>query len=333
MWLRSGGVERRTEARFSRVLAALRLKIGGRLYHFVSPEPASGSSGSRFLHAFANYDEMEENVAPPNPLANFLLKLQSDPASQNVVGAFDSLLATLTGSGPVVRPFVDASVSAALNAIQQIQQKQEREKLLGEIDRQLFLQFLESEVAYLKTHRNLKSVALYQKVSREQQICQNKQWQIRDALSRLFDVQQIDSGFYSALTAERGKTFVAFIKMKISDDYAYTPTIDDYIDARETSAVRKIMEQMIEYWADDDGTVFDAHDAWVDLRQRWDAWASKHKDRVAALKKYWTASGGGKDVGSNPGGIGVIKGYYKELYAVIESGNLLRLIAKLAATP
>jgi hypothetical protein len=272
-------------------------------------------------------------MGPANPLANFLLKLQSDPTSQNVVGAFDSLLGTLTGSGPVVGPFVNASLPAALNAMQQMQQKQEREKILGEIDRQLFLQFLEGEVAYLQTHRNLKSVALYHKVSHEQQICQKKQSQIRDALNRLFNVQQIDRGFYSALTAERGKTFFAFIKMKISDDFAYTPTIDDYIDARETSAVRKILEQLIENWANDDGTVFDAHEAWVDLRQRWDAWASKHKGRVAALKKYWTASGGGKDVNSNPAGIGVIKDYYKQLYAVIEDGNLLRLLNKLTSAP
>ena len=117
--------------------------------------------------------------------------------------------------------------------------------------------------------------------------------------------------------------------MKISDDMAFTPTIDDFIDARETSAVRKIMEQLLVNWANDDG-VFDAHEAWMDLKERWHAWVSKRHERMAALKQYWTATGGGKDVDSNPGGIKVIRDYYKDLYAIIEEGNLNRLIEKAA---
>jgi hypothetical protein len=272
-------------------------------------------------------------MGSPTPITDFLSKLQFNPATQNVVGVFDSLLGSLTRSDPVIGPFVNDALWAAQNAMRPIEEKQERDRILGEIDRQLFLQFLEGEVTYLKTHRNLKSLTLYHRVSQDQRICQKKQSQIREALNRLFKVQQIDRGFYSALTAERAKTFFAFIRMKISDDTVWAPTIDDYIDVRETVVVRKIMEQLIENWANEDGTVFDAHDAWLDLKGRWDAWASKHKLREAALKKYWTASGGGKDVNSNPGGIAVIRDYYKELYAVVEAGNFFWLVNKLNKIP
>jgi hypothetical protein len=54
---------------------------------------------------------------------------------------------------------------------------------------------------------------------------------------------------------------------------------------------------------------------------------------VAAFKKAWTATGGGRDIDSNPGGMGVIQAYYTELYEVIKDGDLPKLAQKLGATP
>jgi len=273
-------------------------------------------------------------MAFPKQLADLLDRLQADTISQNVIGSFDSFLTAITGSGPIIAPLVygtNPMADTMGTMATMMKQMQEREKVLGEIDRQLFLQFLEGEITYLKTHRQVKSLALYHRVSHDQQVCQKRQSQIRAALYQLFSVQQIDKGFYSALTAERGKTFLTFIKMKLSEDFAFTPTIDDYLEARETSAVRKIVEQVLVSYANDDGNVFDAHAAWIDLKQRWDGWASKHRERLIALKKYWTAAGGGKSVDSAPEAIPVIKDYYKALYETIEEGDLARMIRQAAA--
>jgi hypothetical protein len=261
----------------------------------------------------------------PNPVVVFLQKLHDDPATQNVVGTFDSLLGALTGSGPVIGPIVYPNPLA-----QAMNQMMEREKVLSEIDRQLFLQFLEGEITYFKTHRTLKVLALYHRVHHDQQVCQKKQVQIRTALNHLFNVQQIDTGLYAALTQERGNSLVGYLKMKVSNDYGYTPTIDDYIDAHEAVAVRKIMEQVLDTWINANDDVFAAPVEWADLKERLDAWASKYHKRVAALKEYWSASGGGKDVDSNSSGLEVIKAYYKDLYAIIEEGDLVRLIKKAA---
>ena len=81
------------------------------------------------------------------PLADFLRKLHDDPSTQNVVGTFHDLLGAVTGSGPVPGPVYPISAG------QRMQQKLEREKVLSEIDRQLFFQFLEGEITYFKTHR------------------------------------------------------------------------------------------------------------------------------------------------------------------------------------
>ncbi|HXJ90064.1 MAG TPA: hypothetical protein VMS18_24845 [Candidatus Binatia bacterium] len=264
-------------------------------------------------------------MGPPNQVADFLRKLHDDPITQNVVGTFDTLLGALTGSGPVIGPIVYPNPVA-----QMMKQVMEREKVLSEIDRQLILQFLEGEITYFKTHRTLKVLALYHRVHHDQQVCQKKQVQIRAALNRLFDVQQIDSGLYAALAQERGNSIVGYVKMKISDDYGWTPTIDDYLDAHEAIAVRKIMEQVVETWMANNDDLFAAPAEWADLKERLDAWASKHHKRVGALKGYWTASGGGKDIDSNDSGLQIIKAYYKDLYATIEEGDLARFIKKAA---
>jgi len=264
-------------------------------------------------------------MGPPNVVTDFLRKLHDDPITQNVVGTFDNLLGALTGSGPVIGPIVYPNPLAQI-----MQQAQERQKVLSEIDRQLFLQFLEGEITYFKTHRTLKVIALYHRVHHDQQVCQKKQVQIRAALDRLFSVQQIDTGLYAALTQERGNSLVGYLKMKVSNDFGWTPTIDDYVDAHEAVAVRKIMEQVLDTWIAADDNLFSAPAEWADLKERLDGWASKHHKRVAALKQYWTASGGGKDIDSNESGFQVIKAYYEELYSIIEEGDLARFIRKAA---
>ena len=261
-------------------------------------------------------------MATPKWLGPFIQTMQAD--TYNVISSFDSALSAITGSGPIVGPMVYGNPFADM-----AQFLVEREKVLGEIDRQLFLQFLEGEVTYLKLHRHMKALAIFHKVEHDRQVCQRKQVQIRNALNRMMGTEGIDKGLYSALTAERGQTFLTYIKMKLSDDTDWTPTIDEYLEARETSAVRKIMEQLLVTHASDDSDIFDAHAAWIDLKDRWAAWASKHHERIASLKQYWTASGGGKSVNSNPGGIQVIRDYYKALFDIIEEGDLKRMIRQM----
>jgi hypothetical protein len=133
-------------------------------------------------------------------IADFLSALQSNPATQSVVGIFDALLRTVNGSGPVVGPAVNNALLKAMTAIGPVERKA---NILGEIDRQLFLQFLEGEVAYLKAHRNLDSLSLFQRVDHDRQICRTKQQQIRAALNRLLDTMKIDSALATALAAQQ----------------------------------------------------------------------------------------------------------------------------------
>jgi hypothetical protein len=86
--------------------------------------------------------------------------------------------------------------------------------------------------------------------------------------------------------------------------------------------VRRVLEQAFEHYADTDKQ-FGAHNAWVGMARRWNTWASKYNERMAAFKELWDTMGGGKDLTSNPQALKVIDDYYQHLYMQLESGNTI----------
>ena len=266
---------------------------------------------------------------PFGPYKAFVEKLQGDGSAgavRSIVGLYDSLLTELNQIAPTAGRAVPAKTgkTAGLEI-----------KALSEIERQLFLQFLISELTYLRGHRIMQGPALGHKVNHDRQICQLKQAQISKALLRVFNVQGIDDGFYSALTAERGDTIAAYIKMKLTtQEFTMMMSLDDFLNNRETAAVRRILDQVLDNYLDaGDDDDFHAHDAWIDLKQRWDGWASKHHERMAALKQLWQAMGGGKDLNSSPQAFKTIDDYYQELYKQIEEGDAMVFWSKVANPP
>jgi hypothetical protein len=255
---------------------------------------------------------------------DFIKTLQGDnPASvrQSAVAMFDALLAELNQIVPAGRfALASTGVGASL----------ERLKVLSEIDRQLFLQFLESELTFLRQHRIMKVGDLWKRVNHDISVCQRKQAQISAALIRMFSVEGIDKGFTSALVAQRFETFKTFVVMKITaKEVTAMWTVDDFLNNRETAAVRRILDQLLDLYADDQASPdFDAHEAWMDLKQRWDGWVKNHKERLASFKQLWATTGGGSDVGSNPSAYATIDGYYHKLYEEIEGGNLQRFLSQ-----
>ncbi|MFZ0956327.1 MAG: hypothetical protein WAN60_08285, partial [Candidatus Sulfotelmatobacter sp.] len=142
--------------------------------------------------------------------SDFVKRLTGDDspsAGTNVVALFDSLLTELKQIAPVVGR-VALTTTGVGDAL-------ERMKVLSEIERQLFLQFLEGELTFLRGHRIMKGIEIYRKLNHDEQICQKKQSQISAALIRMLNVEGIDSGFASALAAERIETLKTFIAMKL----------------------------------------------------------------------------------------------------------------------
>jgi hypothetical protein len=195
-------------------------------------------------------------------------------------------------------------------------------RTLSQIERVLFLQFLMSEIRFLRAHRLLRAQVIFHKVEHDRMVCDAKQKQISTALVQVFKVQGIDV-FDSVLASQIGPTIVAFIAMVAQEEgWPFLPTVEDLLDNRETTAVRKILEKLLDYYSDGDMD-FNAHDAWVDLKDQWGTWAISHGKRIQALKKLWAATGGGK-VGSNPAGQQAIKEYYNRMYDLIYLADALR---------
>lgn len=255
----------------------------------------------------------------------FIKKLQGRDTSaapgENVTAFFDSLLSELKRIAPVAGhlALTYTGVDASL----------EKMKILSEIQRQLFLQFLEGEIMFLRGHRILTAATLHRKVDHDRQSCQKTQSQISAALIQLFAVEGIDSAFSSALTAQRFQTFKTFLSMKLQPmEVNAMMTVDDLLDNRETAAVRKILEQLLSDYADSPD--FDAHSAWLDLKEKWNGWASNHHARIAAFKKLWGATGGSRPIESNPQASTIITDYYHRLYEQIEGGDFSRVLLQLS---
>ena len=255
---------------------------------------------------------------------NWVKRLQGDAdddAGKSVVSVFDSLLTQLNNVPAVVNATV--AISGAQDTLKRL-------KILSEIERQLFLQFLEKELTFLRGHRIMKAIDLYRRMSHDQQICQQKQSQITQALIRIFNVQGIDASFSAALNAQRFETLKTYVAMKLEPaEVTAMMNVDDFLNNRETGAVRRIMQQLLDAYGEDSTSDFDAHDAWIDLKQRWEGWASKHGERMKAFKNYWEATGGKRDIESNTAALKVFSDYYKELYEQIESDNYFRAMAKM----
>jgi hypothetical protein len=260
---------------------------------------------------------------PQRAFERLFKKLQGDDASgvtANPVAWFDSLLSQVNQIVPVaIRTVMDnTGVTFAL----------QKATALSEINRQLFLQFLLSERTYLSGHHIMTGMDLYRKFSLDVQICQKKQAQITNSLNRIFNVEGISADFYSALTTEQSQTLIAamaFAENVTRQQFTMMTNLDDFLNNRETGAVRRVLEQAFEHHADTDNE-FDARNAWVDMAKRWNAWASKYNERVAAFKELWNTMGGGKDLNSNPQALKVIDDYYQDLYQQIDAGNMLALM-------
>jgi hypothetical protein len=145
---------------------------------------------------------------------------------------------------------------------------------------------------------------------------------------RLFAVDGFDQAFSSALMAQRVQTLGTFLKMKLEPlDHAFMPTIDDFLNSRENTAVRKIMEQLLKLHGN--SATFESRSAWLDLKQRWQALASTRHKRMAALKHLWVTTGGGRDTNSNPSTMAIIIEYYHKLFDQIETANNLNSLIPL----
>ena len=84
----------------------------------------------------------------------------------------------------------------------------------------------------------------------------------------MFAVQGIDQGFYSALQAQRFQTFKTFLAMKLQPkEVVAMLTVDQLLDNRETGAVRRILQGLLDDYGD--SPTFNAQSAWLDLKNRW----------------------------------------------------------------
>jgi hypothetical protein len=245
----------------------------------------------------------------------FAEKLKQGPSQGTQVALWlDSLLTDLKQAKTVAVGLVGAVAT----------DMQSKYRHLSAIDRHIFLQFLEAEIRFLLGHRVLKILAVYNKLERDRQIAEKRQIEIKAALIELSQVQGIDRASTSALTAQGFQTFQGFLAMKVQEqDYSWAMHLsihglDDILDNRETKAVRKILEQLLEYYLDIEPADFNAADAWRDLKKKWGALVGTHHQRIAAVKKLYEASGGGRDVRPSSAAFQTIDGYYKGLYEQIE---------------
>jgi len=260
---------------------------------------------------------------PQGAFAQILKKMHDDDApavTANPVAWFDAVLSQVNQIVPVAaRAVIDnAGITSAM----------EKATVLSEIDRQLFLQFLLSERTYLSGHHIMTGMDLYRKFSLDVQICQKKQAQISNSLLRIINIEGISTDLYSMLTTEQSQTLIAamaFAANVTRQQFAAMSNLDDFLNNRETGAVRRVLDQAFEHYADTDHQ-FEAHHAWVDMAKRWNAWGSKYNERIAAFKELWNTMGGGKDLTSNPQALKMIDDYYQDLYLQIEAGNMLALM-------
>lgn len=265
---------------------------------------------------------------PTDYVLDFMKTLQGDDSSggQSVVVLYDSLLAQLAN----LKSVVPVAAQVALNRTG-IQDAMRRERALGEIDRQLFLQFLQSEISFIRARPRLTVDDLYHRVHHDQDISRRKQVQIRSALMQLFVSQGVDQIFYSALSAQQAQVgMAALVNAFGRPPHKPAPrTLDEFLQQHEVTAGSKVIESLIvTYGQTDDTKSFDARSGWHDLKQRWDGWASKYRGRLASFKKYWKDTGGGHDLNSNSQAVTVMEAFYNKMYEEIESGDLARFLAQ-----
>lgn len=248
-------------------------------------------------------------------------KLYGDDSASvaaNPVGLFDSYLKELSK----ITSAMDAQAASAKQTSAAPDDEAVRTQILSEIERQLFLHFLISEITYLRTHLIMRAGDLHRKLNQDHYHCKRLQQQLSGSLIRIFKIQGIDKAFYDEMAAERGETVAAYIKMRFTPkEFTMMSGLDDLLNNRETAAVRRMLEEMLDYYSDVDAANFTAEYAWIDLKEHWDKWASTHGKRIAAFKELWQITGGGKDLNSDLKAFKVIDDYYKELYEQIENGT------------
>jgi hypothetical protein len=248
----------------------------------------------------------------------FLTKLgDDDRVPVNPIAWFDSVLTQVNQIVPqAARAVMDnTGITSAM----------EQARVLSEIERQLFLQFLLSERAYLRRPQIMGKWDLFQKINLDIQICQKKQAQITSSLFRIINIEGISASAYSVLTMEQGQTLtaaMAFAENVTRQQSAAITNLYDFLNNRETGAARRVLDQVFEWYVDTD-VKFSSRDAWEVLRKRWNAWGTKYDERMSDFIDLWDSMGGGKDLNSNPQALKMIDDYYQELYKQIESGNVL----------
>jgi hypothetical protein len=202
-----------------------------------------------------------------------------------------------------------------------------KRQIVSEIELQLFLQFLMGELRFMKTHRIMKATSLFIQIEHDRRACERQQKKISEALNKLAKSGNLPAA-NSILNFQRGQTLVTFIAMELQEkEVAVMLSLDDFYDNREEAIVRRILTGLLEDYSSNLSMGFDAHFAWTDLQGRWQGWASTHAKRIAALKKLWEATGGGKNLDSNPQGYDAINRYYKSIYEELEAGGLSAMFA------
>ena len=194
------------------------------------------------------------------------------------------------------------------------------DQAISEIERQLFLQFLMGELQFMKTHRIMKAKNLFIHIEHDRIVCEKRQQQISDALSKLGN----DGATKAILNSERGRTIAAFVAMELQEkEGAFLGSLDDFLDNREEGIVKRILAGLLDDYSREQASDFDAHFAWKDLQGRWASWAASRPKRGQALRKLWAATGGGKDLNSaDPEAYSALRDYYKSIYEQLDAGGI-----------
>jgi hypothetical protein len=192
----------------------------------------------------------------------------------------------------------------------------------SQIERQVYAQFLESEIQFLKSNQTLAPKAVSARVQQDMKAAQAKQKQLRALLVKAFAVDGVDTMYKPLLAQQRDLTRVLYVLMNLlGPDNFFAPTLDLYLNKMESTLTRKVLYAQFVQVAKN--SKFDADAAWSQLIGVWNGYASAQQERFEVLKKAWAVAGGGADVNqsTSPTAVKVVRDYYDALFKRAETGH------------
>jgi hypothetical protein len=237
----------------------------------------------------------------------YLTKMDMAVKIHKVAGWANDFLAALNSlAGPVPR---------GVN----VRQSNENQLKLGQIEYNLFLQFLITNITVLRAHRVLRPTgrALLLVLLQARDL-RDRAVDIRTALLDVIRVEGIDSILSSTLAAQQLQTLGKYLAMKLEPlELVYKAEVedlDDYFAFHETTVVRTILERLWDLYAAPsimrDLMGFSLKSALHDLLKRLQSNQGKSGERIRSLTALYRANSGNR---------APLDDYYDKLFKQIET--------------